>query len=125
MKIVTTSLAAFGAATLLGLASYGAADAQPMMTPTPAVAHGDWTLRQRENWLNDRLDKSRDDGAIDRASYDQAKLDMGDLRQQEDAMRDAAHGQLTDNQNADLEARLDTMAAKIHWANMATYARPW
>jgi hypothetical protein len=125
MKILTVSLAAYGAAMLLSLSPHGAANAQSEMAPTPAVAHGDWTLRQRESWLNDRLDKSRDDGAIDHASYDQAKLDMGELRRQEDAMRDAAHGQLTDNQNADLETRLDAMAAKIHWANMATYTRPW
>jgi len=125
MKILAISLAAYGAAMLLSLSPYGPADAQSEMTPTPAVAHGDWTLRQRENWLNDRLDKSRDDGTIDRASYDQAKLDMGNLRQQEDGMRDAAHGQLTDNQTADMETRLDAMAAKIHWANMATFSRPW
>ena len=125
MKILTVSLAAYGAAMLLSLSPYGAANAQGEMTPTPAVAHGDWTLRQRETWLNDRLDKSRDNGAIDRASYEQAKADMGNLRHQEDGMRDSAHGQLTDNQTADLETRLDAMAASIHWANMTTFTRPW
>jgi hypothetical protein len=126
MRILTISLAAYGAAMALSLSPWGgAANAQTDMTPTPAVSHGDWTLREREDWLNDRLDKSRVDGSLDRIEFDRAKHDLNDLRHEEDRMRDDKHGQLTDNETANLEARLDDMAAKIHWANMAAYTRPW
>jgi hypothetical protein len=127
MKLLTASLAAYGGAILLSLSPWSAASAQSDMAPAPTatVAHGDWTLRQREDWLSDKLDKSRGDGSLDRAEFDRARRDMSDLRREEGNMRDAAHGQLTDNQTADLEGRLDTMAAKIKWANATAYAQPW
>jgi hypothetical protein len=127
MKLITASLAAYGGAILLSLSPWSTASAQTEMTPAPtaAVAHGDWTLRQREDWLNDRLEKSRNDGTLERGESDRARRDMSDLRHEEDRLRASAHGQLTDNQTADLEARLDTMAAKIKWANAAAYAQPW
>jgi hypothetical protein len=127
MKLLTTSLAAYGGAILLSLSPWSAASAQSDMAPAPtaASAHGDWTLRQREDWLSDKLEKSRGDGSLDRIEYDRAHRELSDLRHEEGALRDSAHGQLTDNQTADLEARLDTMAAKIKWANDSAYARPW
>jgi len=38
---------------------------------------------------------------------------------------DHQHGQLTDNQTADLESRLDAMADQIHWAHQEAFAKPW
>ncbi len=128
MKILTLSLMAYGAAVALSLSPINSAraqDAVPDATAGASVTHGDWTLKQREDWLSDRLDKSRADGSLDHAEFDHARQELNDLRHEEDHMRDHAHGQLTDNETADLEARLDAMAAKIHWANMATYTRPW
>ena len=109
MRLLTISLTAYGAAIALSLSPWSQADAQDApseVAATPAPAHGDWTLRQREEWLNDRLDKSRDNGALDQMEYDRAKHSMDALRGDEDRMRDEQHGQLTDNENADLEARL-------------------
>jgi hypothetical protein len=101
MRILTLSFAAYGAAVALSFTPWSPSHAQAetanpaAAAPIPAVAHGDWTLRQREDW------------------------------HEENSIRDGAHGQLTDNQNSDLEGRLDAMAARIHWANMTTYAQPW
>jgi hypothetical protein len=131
MKLLTLSLTAYGAAIALSLSPTSHARAQDAIPPDTApmagasATHGDWTLRQREDWLSDRLDKSRADGSLDHSEYDRARQELNDLRHEESHMRDGAHGQLTDNETADLEARLDAMAAKIHWANMATYTRPW
>ena len=124
MKLLTLSLA--GAAMLLSL-SPCAANAQTEMTPTsaPAVAHGDWTLRQREEWLNGQLEKARSDRSLDKAGFNSARLEMRDLGREESRMRHDGHGELTANQNAELDARLDTVAAKIHWANMSEHTRPW
>lgn len=153
MKILSTSLAALGGALLLSASPLVGAVAQTIIVPVPtpapaptvvlvptpapeaapvvetapaaAPAHGDWTLRQREDWLSGRLEKSSADGSLDKASFNRARLEMDDLRKEESRMRHDANGQLTGNQTSELETRLDTMAAKIHWANMTDNARPW
>ena len=124
MKILTASLLAYGAAVTLSLSPLGHAGAQPD-TAAVSSAHGDWTLREREKWVSNRIDKSRDDGALDRTEYDRARHSLDDLRRAEDEMRDHQHGQLTDNQTADLEARLDAMADQIHWAHQEAFVKPW
>ena len=73
MKILTASLLAYGAAIALSLSPLGHADAQPDTAAAASPTHGDWTLREREKWVSDRIDKSRDDGALDRGEYDRAR----------------------------------------------------
>jgi hypothetical protein len=50
---------------------------------------------------------------------------MRDLGREESRMRHDGHGELTANQTAELDTRLDTVAAKIHWANMSEHTHPW
>ncbi len=125
MKTLTLCLAGCGAAILLGLAPWSAANAQSDTAPAVSAVHGDWTLGQREDWLSTQMDKSLANGSLDRAEFNRARLEMDHLRQEESRTRHDGGGQLTPNQNSEFEARLDTMAAKIHWANMTTYTRPW
>ena len=125
MKILTASLLAYGAAIALSLSPLGHADAQPDTAAAASPTHGDWTLREREKWVSDRIDKSRDDGALDRGEYDRARHSLDDLRHEEDRMRDHQHGQLTDNETADLQSRLDAMADQIHWAHQEAFVKPW
>lgn len=87
--------------------------------------HGNWTLRQREEWLNNRLEKARDDGSLDTHEYDRVRANLHDIRQDEDSFRDSHDGQLTDNENNQLESRLDTVAAQIHWLHENSFQRPW
>jgi hypothetical protein len=123
MKMLTFALAASSA--LMLFAPLGGASAQSVMTPAPVVAHGDWTLHQRQEWLNGQLEKSVADGSLTKASFNQARLEMRNLANEESRMRHDASGQLTGNQTTELNARLDTIAAKIHWANMEAHTRPW
>ena len=96
------------------------------MAAAPAVAtHGDWTLGQREDWLGEQMKTSLGNGSLDRAEFNRAQLEMDHLRQEESRMRHDGGGQLTGNQTAELQARLDTMADKIHWANTSVYKHPW
>lgn len=125
MKTHTLSLAGIGAVILLGLAPVGAANAQPASVTATAATHGDWTLRQREDWLTGQLEKAKADGSLSKASFNRARLEMRNLQNEESRMRHDAHGQLTASQAADLEARLDTMAAKIDWANVSAHTHPW
>jgi hypothetical protein len=124
MKLLTLSLIAYGGAMALTLSPLTRLHAQPD-TVAVSPTHGDWTLREREEWLYDRIDKSRDDGALDRVEYDRARHSLDDLRRDEDEMKDHQHGQLTDNQTAELEARLDSMASEIHWAHQEAFEKPW
>jgi hypothetical protein len=124
-----------GAAALLILAPMTAANAQSMDSPAmapPAVdasatvtQSGNWTLKQREDWLHNRVDKSHSDGSLDSREYDRVKEQLADIHHDEAAFRDHQSGQLTDNQTAMLETRLDDVAAKIHWVQDANFQRPW
>ena len=87
--------------------------------------NGDWTLRQRENWLAQRIDMARDDRSISGDEHDRIRDELADLRDQENHMRDAHDGQLTDNETAELETHLDTMADQVHFMHEDRFQRPW
>jgi hypothetical protein len=99
--------------------------AQPVDTTAVVRDHGNWTLRQREDWLRERLDSSRRDGLIDEVEFDRVRHEVHDIRADEDRMRDHHDGQLTDNETRMLEARLDTVADRIHWLRQNNFSRPW
>ena len=124
MTAFNLTLLVGGAVALFAIAPIGVTHAQDA-APAVAQDHGDWTLKQREDWLNHRIDASRDNGALDHVEYDRVRHELGNIRHEEDAMRDSQHGQLTDNQTTDLEARLDNVATRIHWANATNFERPW
>jgi len=86
---------------------------------------GDWTLRQREEWLAKRIDMARDDHSLTSFERDRIRDQLNDLRDQENHMRDAHDGQLTDNETAALETNLDTMADQIHGMHEDRFQRPW
>lgn len=90
-----------------------------------AAHNGDWTLRQREDWLSSRIDMARDDRSISQYEHDRIRDALNDLRDQENHMRDLHGGQLTDNETASLETRLDNMADRIHWMHEDRFQRPW
>jgi hypothetical protein len=127
MKILSITLLAGAAALTLSAAPI--AGAQPADGDSTVVVttghHGDWTLRQREDWLHERLEKARDDGALDRHEFDRVADELHGIHADEDQMRDQHDGQLTDNETTTLEARLDGVAAKIHWLREESFQRPW
>jgi len=129
MKIQTHARIGCAAAALLTLSSWNVAHAQNAIVVAPAlapaVAHADWTLRQRQDWLNHKLETAVADGAMTDSSFNQARLEMRNLANEESRMRHDASGQLTPNQTSELEARLDIVSAKIRWANMTNEKRPW
>jgi hypothetical protein len=126
----TSILLAAGAAVLLAMAP-GAhaqivepANATPA-TIAPAPDSGNWTLKQREDWLNDRINKAHDGHDIDGREADRAHHALDRLRDEENKLRGDHDGQLTDNETQMLEARLDDMAAQIHWLHENAFQRPW
>ena len=88
-------------------------------------SHPNLTLKQREDWLYDRLSKAADDGSLDHHEYERVRHDLADIRSSEEASRSAHDGQLTDNETTDLEARLDNVASQIHWLRQENLDKPW
>ena len=127
----TLSIALAGAASLLIGAAPALVHAQPadeggVNADAVVSPHGNWTLKERENWLSDRLDKARDDGSIGPAEYDRVHAEIDHIKSDEDALRDHHDGdQLTDNETASLESRLDTVANQIHWLHDDAFRKPW
>jgi len=124
MRNLGISLLAGGASAFFALTPLAAIHAQDE-APAVVADHGNWTLKEREDWLHSRLDKARDEGSVDHHEYDRVKDELGHIHETEEAMRDHHHGQLTDNQTADLEARLNDVASKIHWLHENSFQRPW
>jgi hypothetical protein len=123
-RVVGVSLLAGGAAALVALTPLTAARAQDA-PPAVVAQHGNWTLKEREEWLQNRLDTARHEGSLDRHEYKRVKQELHGIHEDEETMRDHHDGQLTDNQTADLEARLDDVGAKIHWLRENSFQRPW
>jgi hypothetical protein len=127
MNILKPVLLGAAAIALLSAAPSFAQSAFDNGVDTSAVItpHGDWTLREREDWLSKRIDMARDDRSIGNDEHDRIRDELNSLRDQENHMRDAHGGQLTDNETAQLEAGLDSMADRIHWAHEDKFQRPW
>jgi hypothetical protein len=125
VKIFSLSLVGATAVGLFAIAPLTAASAQDVDASATVSDHGNWTLKERETWLHDRLDKSKDSGAISHEEFDRVSNELSDIRRDEGMMRDHGDGQLTDNQTTDLEARLDIVADKIHWAHEESFSKPW
>lgn len=87
--------------------------------------HGNWTLKEREDWLGDRLRVARDDGSIDGSEFDRVRHEIDRIHDDENRMRGDHDGQLTDNETSTLEARLDGVADQIHWLHEDRFQRPW
>jgi hypothetical protein len=130
MKPLNMTLMGVAATLVLSAAPISIVHAQSALSEgvdTTAVvgASGNWTLKEREHWLYNRLDMARDDGAIDREQYDGLHATLDGLRDRENAMRDAHEGQLTDNETASLELKLDGVADEIQSLHDGRFQRPW
>lgn len=128
----TLSIALYGAAALLvgtapaTLVHAQSADVNGVNTDAVVTPHGDWTLKDRESWLQSRLDKARDDDSISADEYSRVHAEIDHIKSDEDAMRDQHDGnQLTDNETSSLEARLDSVSDQIHWLRDDDFRRPW
>jgi hypothetical protein len=114
-----------GAATAVLAIAPAPAPVMAQDTPAMSADHRDWTLRQREDWLHQKIDASRDAGALSHEEYDRVNDALHDIRSHEDTLRDHQSGQLTPAQTEMLETRLDRVANRIHLANATALALPW
>lgn len=129
MKTALTLAAGLAAGlTMISTANAQPAASQERITVYPATAgsdRGDWTLKRREDWLNDKINQAHDEHAIDNHQNDRAHDALNHLRDDENRMRGRHDGQLTDNETVTLEARLDSLADEVLQARNAAWRRPW
>ncbi|MGI9170488.1 MAG: hypothetical protein ACR2FH_10000 [Caulobacteraceae bacterium] len=125
MSAFRISLFAVGGAALFALAPMATVQAQDVESPAVSPHSGNWTLKEREDWIHSRIEKARSDGSLSHSEYDRIEADLKHLRSDEDTMRDHQKGQLTDNQTTGFEAQLDDMAGTIHWLHENAFKPPW
>jgi hypothetical protein len=117
----------FFAAALAGLA---------MAVAVPALAQdwdhrrdedrpSSWDIDRREQWLDERIERGRADGSLDKKEAHKVHDKLRDIRQLEGRMRKRDGGYLNDADRGVLEDKLDDLSRQIHWMRENNERAPW
>jgi hypothetical protein len=108
------------------------ADYQPVQyRPAPPPAYGappasGWDLNRRLDWMQQRIDRGRDDGSLDRREARRVQRELIDIRRQQDMLRDRNGGRLSERDRYMLQDRLDRLSGQIRWLRRNDdERRPW
>jgi hypothetical protein len=118
-KIAVASLAVLTAAP--------AALAQPYGRPAPRAAvdaPNGWDIHRRLDWLQDRIDRGRSDGSLDRRESRRLEREIRRIRFDVTRMERRHGGHLWDRDRVMLEGRLDRLSQHIRWQRHDAEVRP-
>ena len=73
-------------------------------------------IREREDWLERRINRGVDNGTIDRREARRAFGTLNDIRNDEQRMRRRGGGRLNPQDRDFLQGRLDDLAQQVRWA---------
>jgi hypothetical protein len=121
LRILSMTGAAAAVALSLAPAMSHAQSAYERGIDASAAVGGDWTLGQREDWLANHLHMALKDDSIDADQYGSLRDDLDTVRDQESRMRAVQDGQLTDNQTARLEERLNSIGDRMRTLSDVSY----
>jgi len=100
-----------------------------LLTAAPAFAQpapaGGWDLSRRESWLQDRIDRGRGDGSLDRREARRVQRQLARIQHDQSSMRGRDGGHLTDVDRTGLDGRLDNLSDHIRWSRRNDEHRPW
>ncbi len=86
---------------------------------------GGWDIARRVHWLQERINRGRDDGSLDRREFYRVNRQLNAVRGEDEAFRRHHGGRLDERVRVDLEARLDHIGDEIHWLREHNERRPW
>ncbi len=122
-------------ALLAGLAATTAlaapALAQPYGPPPPGPGFhgrdrpGGWAIDRRIDWTQDRINRGRADGSLDRHEFRRVQSQLNGVRHQFQRARWRSGGRLDDRAREMLAARLDRLNDEIRWLRHNDERRPW
>ena len=121
MKMMTSAALAS-----LAVLTAAPALAQPMYGHPPgAPAPGGWELDHRLDWMQQRIDRGRQDGSLDRREARRVQGELIRIRRDEHMMRMRNGGRLSDRDRAFLQDRVDRLNDHIRWLRHNDERRPW
>ena len=86
---------------------------------------GGWDIDRRIDWTQERINRGRADGSLDRHEFRRAQSQLNRIRQDERRARWHEGGRLDDQARDMLLARLDHLHEEIHWMRDNGEHRPW
>jgi hypothetical protein len=105
----------FVAGALCATALCGAAPALAQPGPPAAQVQPGHALRQQLDALEQRIQNGIRSGEIDRGEADRAMRQVASIRQEQDRLRAAGGGQLSEIDRGRLQERLDNLSRSIRW----------
>jgi hypothetical protein len=93
--------------------------------PVPVPAPGVWSLDQREAWLQERIDRGRANGSLDRREVFRAERGLQDIRRMQADLTARDGGMLNPPDRHYLEERIDQLRSTLNWMqDLPPWARP-
>ncbi|MGA0603213.1 hypothetical protein ACO2Q3_21070 [Caulobacter sp. KR2-114] len=84
-----------------------------------------WDLNRRIDWMQQRIDRGRRDGSLDRREAGRVQARLDDIRRDKARMERRNAGFLRGDQRDQLQARLDRLNDEMHWLRNNDERRPW
>jgi hypothetical protein len=132
MKRTTlTLLAALSAASAIAapaLAQYGPPPPPPGQygpPPPGGFRPGDWDIGRRIQWTQDRINRGRGDGSLDRREFRRVQGQLNHIRHDFERARYQGGGRIDDRARDFLADRLNHLNDEIHWLRDNGDRRPW
>ena len=113
------------AAALAGLAVAVAVPALAQDWDRDHQDSGRWDIERREQWLDARIERGREDGSLDKKEAHKVHDKVRDIRELEGRMLKRDGGYLNDADRRVLEDKLDDVSHQIHWMRENNERAPW
>lgn len=86
---------------------------------------GGWDLDRRIDWMQDRINRGRNDRSLSRHEAWRAQDDLNQIRTEEQRLRYQDGGRLYPAHREQLQGRLDDLNQRIHWLRHNDVRAPW